>query len=120
MSNSSENPDALESVIDAEIVEAEVVEDDKTAVAVAEDSSVNDAVVDLSVKRLSAKGGAVGSVLLAILGLLGMAFSSYSVFNVLLAFAFSLWGLNSPLRKTAMVGLMLAMAGGVAYFFTLL
>ena len=115
-----QNFDPSDDVIEAEVVNAEIVEDDNAATEVPAGFNVNEAVVDLSVQRLSAKGGAVGSVLLAILGLGGMAFSSYSVFNVLLAFAFSLWGLKSPLRRTAMAGFMLALAGGVAYFLTLL
>ena len=120
MPDSPENFDPSADVVEAEVVNAEIVEDDNVATEEFAGSDANEAVVDLSVKRLSAKGGAVGGVLLATLGLAGMAFSSYSVFNVLLAFAFSLWGLNSPLRKTATVGLMLSMAGGVAYLFTLL
>ena len=119
MTESPENFEPPEDVIEAEVVDAEVVEDDNVASAVAPGYSVNEAVVDLSVQRLSAKAGAVGAVLLGTLGLAGMAFSSYSVFNVLLAFAFSLWGLKSPLRRTAIAGLMLSMAGGVAYILTL-
>ena len=119
MSDTPENFEPPEDVIEAEVVDAEVVEDSKTASEVVAESSENEAVVDLSVQKLSAKGGAVGAVLLAILGLAGMAFSPYSVFNVLLALVFSLWGLKSSLRKTAMAGLMLSLAGGVAYLLTL-
>ena len=119
MPDSPEIFEPSDNVIEAEIIDAEVVEDDNVASVVAEVHNTHEAVVDLSVQRLSAKGGAVGAVLLAILGLAGMAFSSYSVINVLLAFAFSVWGLKSPLRRTAMAGLMLSIAGGVAYFLTL-
>jgi len=58
-------------------------------------------------------------MLLAVLGLVGMAFSPYSLFNVLLAILFSIWGLSSPLRKTAIAGLLIALAGLVVFFVTL-
>ena len=70
---------------------------------------------DTNVNHLSAKGGAVGGLLLALLGLATMPFSSYSIFNVLMAFPFSIWGLRSPLRRTSIAGLLIALAGLVAF-----
>lgn len=101
----------LADVIDAEIVDAEIVPVDLP--------DNNEAILDINVDHLSAKGGAVGGLLLAVLGLAGMSFSSYSFFNVLLAIGFSVWGLKSPLRKTAIAGLLIALAGLVAFFLKL-
>jgi len=106
MPHNSENIEPPEDVIEAEIVDAEIVEahtDGNSSTETVNKTPIfaDEEIVDLSVQRLSAKGGAVGSVLLALLGLAGMALSSYSIFNVILALLFSIWGMNSPLRKTA-------------------
>ena len=114
--------------MDAEIVEAEVVNPEPNAIAKhpitaafagASGAENGEAFLDTSVGHLSAKGGAVGGVLLAMLGLAGMPFSFYSMFNVLLAIIFSIWGLKSPLRKTAITGLLIALAALVVFFMTL-
>ncbi len=118
-------------IVDAEIVDAEVVDagivqavlvdgDADQATEVPNGAATNALFQDESqlatdLNHLSAKGGAVGGLLLALLGLIGMFFSGYSLFNVLLAVPFSIWGLNSPLRRTAITGLMIALAGLVAF-----
>ena len=130
MADSQENNDPPTDVIDAEIVDAEIVPavlgegQDPHAAAVSPTDHPDpqfhrESLFDTNVSRLSAKGGAVGGVLLAVLGLVGMPFSSYSFFNVVLAIVFSIWGLKSPLRKTAMTGLLIGLAGVVAYFVNL-
>lgn len=81
--------------------------------------SVAESAFDLSVQRLSAKGGAVGSVLLSLFGLAGLMISPYSVVNVLMAILFGLWGLQSPLRLIAKLGLGLAALGLGAFVFSL-
>ena len=108
-------------IIDAEIVDAEIANpppDETNPRPAAQSSFPNreNAMLELSVQRLSAKGGAVGSVWLAVLGIAGMAFSTYSLFNVVLAAGFSIWGLKSPLRKTAVTGLLLSLAGLAVFF----
>ena len=124
MPDERENNDPSTDAIDAEIVDAEIV---PTVLGDVEDlhhpevlSTVapdfhEKSLLDTNVDHLSAKGGAIGGVLLAVLGLAGMAFSAYSLFNVLLATIFSVWGLRSPLRKTAMAGLLIALAGVIAF-----
>ena len=132
MPDTQENNGEFKDVMDAEVVNAEIVPavscDDgllhsseaSTFVHPESDSVLyEESLLNTSVSHLSAKGGAVGGVLLAVLGLVGMAFSSYSFFNVLLAILFSIWGLNSPLRKTAIAGLLIALAGLVAFSVTL-
>lgn len=114
MSESNDNLQPPHKVIDAEIVDVEVVDADS-----GEPYRSQEALVDMSVQRLSAKGGAVGAVLLGLLGLAGMAFSSYSLFNVILAAMFALWGLKSPMSKTAVAGLLLSLAGLAAFLATL-
>lgn len=107
-------------VADAEVADVEIAGDAVTGAEVVKPKTPNyELAVDLSVQRLSAKGGAVGSVLLSVFGLAGMAFSSYSVINVLLAFLFAFWGLQSPLRSIAKLGLGLAGLGLIVFIATL-
>lgn len=114
------NPVGTADVADAEVANVEVAGDAVTGAEVVKPKTPNyELAVDLSVQRLSAKGGAVGSVLLSVFGLAGMAFSSYSVINVLLAFLFAFWGLQSPLRSIAKLGLGLAGLGLIVFIATL-
>ena len=126
MTDAQEKNDPSSDLVNAEIVDAEIVPavlvgdglQHSTAVPsdVQPDTlSQEESHFDTNVNYLSAKGGAVGGLLLALLGLVAMAFSSYSIFNVLMAVAFSLWGLKSPLRKTAIAGLLIATVGLVAF-----
>lgn len=130
MADSQKNNDPPTDVIDAEIVDAEILpavladgQDPHSAEVSPTDHPDplfhRESLFDTNVRRLSAKGGAVGGVLLAVLGLVGMPFSSYSFFNVVMAIVFSIWGLKSPLRKTATAGLLIALAGVVAFLVNL-
>lgn len=127
MADGQDKNDPSNDIVDAEIVDDEIVSavlahDEAIELTQIETSNSPDTRANeefefvASVSHLSAKGGAVGGLLLAMLGLLGMTFSLYSVFNVLLAVIFSIWGLRSPLRKTAIAALLIALAGMVAYF----
>lgn len=121
---------------DAEVIDAEIVDDgggdnslaanEVAANEVAADVVIAEAAaldcqtaVDLNVQRLSSKGGAVGSVVLSLFGLAGLAISWYSVVNVLLALLFALWGLQSPLRSLAKVGLLLGILGLIVFLATI-
>ena len=127
MPDAPQNNDPATDLIEAEIVKAEMVppaltHEGASQAAVASNTAAanppshGESLLDTNVDRLSAKGGAIGGLLLAVLGSVGMAFSSYSLFNVLLAILFSIWGMKSPLRKTAMAGLMIALVGLIAFF----
>lgn len=126
MPDERENNDPSSDVIDAEIVDAKIVPavlgNDLPPHSAEVLSTVHpdfrkESALDTNVDRLSAKGGAVGGVLLAVFGLVGLAISIFSVFNLMLAFGFSIWGLKSPLRKTAFAGALISMAGMVVSFF---
>lgn len=130
MPDAHEKNDSTSDLVDAKIVDAEIV----PAVLVHDASShvtegptgvaldlltLTPSRFDTDVNLLSAKGGAVGGLLLGLLGLAGMTFSLYSLFNVLLALAFSIWGLRSPRRKTAIAGLLIGLVGLLAFFLKL-
>lgn len=106
MPDAEEKNDPPEAPVVAEIVEAEIV----PVVAATHASLRQGSGFATDVNHLSAKGGAVGGLLLGLLALAGMPFSSHSLFNALLAILFSIWGLKSPLRKTAIAGLLITMA----------
>ena len=108
-------------IVDAEVVQAELIDHEASQATVVPTGVQVDSLVseqsqfETDLNQLSAKGGAVGGLLLALLGLLGMAFSLYSLFNVLIALPFSIWGLKSPLRRMSIAGLLIALAGLVFF-----
>ena len=55
--------------------------------------------------NLSAKGGAVGAVVLGVLSFIGSFITSYAILNSFLGLALGLWGLRSNHRSMAVIGM---------------
>lgn len=60
---------------------------------------------------LAANGGAVGAVVLGIWSILGAMFSSISIVNAIMGMVLGLWGLTSPRKSLAILGLALCAMG---------
>ena len=59
-------------------------------------------------QNLAARGGAIAALLLGLLAVAGAPLTPWSAVNAVLGISLGLWGLYSPLRKTAIAGLALA------------
>lgn len=65
----------------------------------------------LQLKNINAKGGAVGAVVLGLLAVFGSFVSGWSAINALIGFCMGMWGLSSPKRKLALIGVALCGLG---------
>jgi hypothetical protein len=63
------------------------------------------------IPNVAAIGGAVASCLLGTLALVGVLLTPFSIVNGVLAIPLGLWGLNSPKRRLALIGIGLGTAG---------
>jgi len=57
--------------------------------------------------NLSAKGGAVGAMVLGVMAFAGSFITSYAILNSFMGMALGLWGLRSNHRRMALVGISL-------------
>lgn len=62
-------------------------------------------------QNVAAKGGAVAAVTLGLLTIFGAFITQWSIFNAAIGLALGVWGLSSPLKRTAWIGLTLCLAG---------
>lgn len=67
-------------------------------------------------QNIAAKGGAVAAVTLGLLTLFGAFVTQWSIFNAVVGIVLGIWGLKSPLKRTAWLGLSLCVAGLVLCF----
>jgi len=65
----------------------------------------------LATESISSIGGAVASVILGVLALLGALVTSFSAINAVLGFFLGLWGLQSPRKRLAGAGIVLCIFG---------
>ena len=67
-------------------------------------------------QNISAKGGAVGAVVLGSLAVFGAFVTQWSLFNAIVGLILGLWGLRSNLTRTAAVGICFCVIGIVLCF----
>jgi len=67
----------------------------------------------LELKNIKAKGGAVGAVVLGLLAIFGSFLTAWSAVNAVIGFLMGMWGLSSPKRKLAMIGVALCTLGAI-------
>ena len=65
----------------------------------------------LLIENVASSGGAIGSLFVGTLGLIGAWFTPYAVINSVLGFGLAVWGLSSPQRKLALLGLLICLVG---------
>ena len=87
------------------VVTAELVDESPVAALLSTKSDDN-----LLQANLAAQGGAVASVVLGLMSIIGASVTSYSVINALLGLMLGLWGMSSNVRWP-WLGLMLSLVG---------
>jgi len=64
-----------------------------------------------NIQNLAAVGGAVGALLLGIWSIVGATISPYASINAAVGILMGFWGISSPRKKMAIIGLVLCMIG---------
>ncbi len=67
----------------------------------------------LARESIASTGGAVGSVVVGVLAILGTLLTPFSAINAVLGFFLGLWGLTSPRKRLASIGLIICIIGFV-------
>ena len=62
-------------------------------------------------QNVSAKGGAVAAIVLGCLAIFGAFVTQWSLFNAIVGLVLGLWGLNSNLTRTALLGIFFCVIG---------
>ena len=96
---------------DADIVEAEVVDERSYMDAPPRAYAVAAGPVNFNQRKLQTKGGAVGGAILGALSIMGAFLTSYSSINAFVGLVLSVWGLNSGSNRLATAGLVLSLIG---------
>ena len=67
----------------------------------------------VALENIKAKGGAVGAVVLGLFAVVGSFLTGWSAINAAIGLCMGLWGLTSPKRTLALIGVALCVVGAL-------